>query len=205
MIAPGTTAFYDAWAVDGVEADRGAVSRQFEAAFPPGARVLDVGCGKGRDVVALLDMGFDAYGVEPNDAMRDRAQARDPRVAGRIAAATLPALGQPFGGGFDAVLCSAVLMHIAPHILPATLAALAAVLRPGGRLLMALPQMRADRLVDGHDPDGRQFDNHPPERVASLLAGHGVALLRCDEIATSSTDTRWRVLLFEAAGRAGQP
>lgn len=200
MSAAGTTAFYDAWAVDGPEADRSAISRQFEAAFPPGARVLDVGCGKGRDVVALLDMGFDAYGVEPNDAMRARALARDPRVAGRIAAATLPTLGQPFGGGFDAVLCSAVLMHVAADGLPATLAALAAVLRRGGRLLMALPQMQAHLLVDGHDPDGRQFDNHPPERVASLLAAHGLALLRCDEIATSSTDTRWRVLLFEATG-----
>jgi SAM-dependent methyltransferase len=203
MIAAGTTAFYGAWAVDGVEADRGAISRHFEAAFPPGARVLDVGCGKGRDVVALLDMGFDAHGVEPNDAMRARAPARDPRVAGRIAAAALPELGQPFGGGFDAVLCSAVLMHIAPDTLPATLAALAALLRPGGRLLMALPQMRADLLVDGHDPDGRQFANHPPERVASLLAARGLMLLRCDEIATSATDTCWRVLLFEAAPPQG--
>ena len=200
MIAAGSTAFYDAWAVDGVEADRGVISRQFEAAFPPGARVLDVGCGKGRDVVALLDMGFDAYGVEPNDAMRARALARDPRVTGRIAPATLPELGQPFGGGFDAVLCSAVLMHIAPAGLPAALAALAAVLRPGGRLLMALPQMQADLLVDGHDPDGRQFANHPPECVASLLGARGLVQLRCDEIATSSTDTRWRVLLFEGAG-----
>jgi len=32
-IAPGTTAFYDAWAADGVEAERSAVSRHFEAAF----------------------------------------------------------------------------------------------------------------------------------------------------------------------------
>ncbi len=62
-IAPGTTAFYDRWAVDGEEAARSAMSRQFESAFAPGARVLDVGCGKGRDVVALLDMGFEAYGV----------------------------------------------------------------------------------------------------------------------------------------------
>ena len=196
MIAPGTRAFYDAWAADGPEAERSAISRHFEAAFAPGARVLDVGCGKGRDVVALLDMGFAAFGVEPHDAMRARALARDPRLAGRIAAATLPALGQPFGGGFDAVVCSAVLMHLAPAELPPSLAALAALLRPGGRLLLALPGMRADLLVDGHDPDGRQFANHPPERVQALLAAHGLALLRCEDVAAPSTDTRWRVLLF---------
>jgi SAM-dependent methyltransferase len=196
-LARGTTLFYDDWAANGEENPRSLMSRQFEAAFAPGARVLDVGCGKGRDVVALLDMGFDAFGVEPHDAMRERATARDPRLAGRVAAATLPGLGQPFGGGFDAVVCSAVLMHLAADLLPAALAALSDVLQPKARVLMGLPEMRADLLVDGHDQDGRQFDNHAPERVQGLMAGLGFAPLRIEELATPSADTRWRVLLFE--------
>ncbi|MFL6698858.1 MAG: class I SAM-dependent methyltransferase [Vitreoscilla sp.] len=196
-MAPGTAAFYDHWAVAGQEAERSAMSRHFEAVFAPGARVLDVGCGKGRDVVALLDMGFDAFGVEPHDAMRARALARDPRMQGRVANAALPTLGRPFGGGFDAVACSAVLMHLAPEALPASLAALAAVLQPRGRVLMALPQMLAQQLVEGRDPDGRDFANHAPERVQQLFEQLGLALLRRDEIPTPSTDTRWRVLLFE--------
>ena len=196
-IAPGTTAFYDRWAVYGEESARSAMSRHFESAFAPGARVLDVGCGKGRDVVALLDMGFDAYGVEPNEAMRARAIRRDPRVPGRIADAALPALGQPFGGGFDAVTCSAVLMHLAAPELPASLAALAAVLKSRGRLLMALPEMLPELLIDGRDPDGRAFANHSPQHVQSLMASLGFALCKHDDIPTPSTDTRWRVLLFE--------
>lgn len=196
-IAPGTTAFYDRWAATGQEAARSAVSRHFEHAFAPGARVLDVGCGKGRDVVALLDMGFEACGVEPNEAMRSRALARDPRLPGRIADAALPALGQPFGGGFDAVACSAVLMHLPAAALPASLAALAAVLRPRGRVLMALPQMRPGLLVDGLDPEGRAFVNHSPQRVRSLMATLGFALCLRDDVPSPSTDTRWRVLLFE--------
>ena len=39
-IAPGTAAFYDQWAVAGEEARRSALSRHFEVAFAPGARVL---------------------------------------------------------------------------------------------------------------------------------------------------------------------
>ena len=196
-IAPGTTAFYDRWAVAGEEAARSAMSRHFESAFAPGARVLDVGCGKGRDVVALLDMGFDAYGVEPNEAMRSRAIARDARLPGRIADAALPGLGQPFGGGFDAVACSAVLMHLSAAALPASLAALAAVLRPHGRALVAVPEMLPELLVDGHDPDGRAFANHSPEHVQSLMAKAGFALRLREDIPAPSTDTRWRVLLFE--------
>lgn len=196
-IAPGTTAFYDRWAVAGEESPRSAMSRRFEAAFAPGARVLDVGCGKGRDVVALLDMGFAAFGVEPNDAMRAAAAARDPRMPGRVAAAALPALGEPFGGGFDGVVCSAVLMHLSHEDLPASLAALAALLRPRGRVLMAVPEMSPELLADGRDPDGRAFANHAPERVQRLFEALGVALLHRDDLATPSTDTRWRVLLFE--------
>ena len=196
-IAPGTTAFYDAWAAAGAENPRSAMSHHFESAFAPGARVLDVGCGKGRDVVALLDMGFDAYGVEPNDAMRAQALARDPRVRERIAAAALPELGVPFGGGFDAVACSAVLMHLSAEALPASLAALAAVLRPRARVLLAVPEMLPGLLAGGRDPDGRQFENHAPGHVAALLAPHGFTLLRAADIPTPSADTRWRVLLFE--------
>jgi SAM-dependent methyltransferase len=196
-IARGTAAFYDDWAANGQEAPRSAISRHFEAAFAPGARVLDVGCGKGRDVVALLDLGFDAFGVEPHDAMRSRAIERDPRLASRVAAAMLPDLGQPFGGAFDAIVCCAVLMHLAPADLPATFDALSAVLQPRGRLLLALPEMRAELLVDGRDPDGRRFANHGPEHVERLLAGRGFALLLLEEIAPASADTQWRVLLFE--------
>jgi SAM-dependent methyltransferase len=195
-IDPGTTAFYDDWATHGAESPRSAMSREFERAFAPGSRVLDVGCGKGRDLVALLDMGFDASGVEPNDAMRAKALARDPRVAGRIAAASLPALGQPFGGGFDGVVCSAVLMHVRAHDLAASLASIADVLEPSARVLLALPEMQHSLLLDGHDPGGRQFDNHPPEHVRELMSALGFSLAHRDDLSTPSADTTWRVLLF---------
>ena len=195
-IAPGTTAFYDDWAVNGQENARSLMSRQFEATFAPGARLLDVGCGMGRDLAVLREVGFDAYGLEPHAAMRAQAIERHPQLAGRISPAALPDIGQPFGGGFDGVLCSAVLMHIPDAALPASFAAFSAVSRPQARVLMAVPEMQADLLVDGHDRDGRQFTNHRCEHVAQLLAEHGFALLRNHDLITSE-DTRWRVLLFQ--------
>lgn len=195
-IAPGTQAFYDHWAEHGLENPRSAISREFPSTFAAGSRVLDVGCGKGRDVVALLDMGFDAYGVEPHDAMRAHALARDPRVAGRIAAASLPDLGQPFGGAFDAIVCSAVLMHVEAAALPASLAALSMALKPHGHVLVALPRMQPHLLAEGHDPDGRRFDNHAPDHVQGLMAPLGFAMTRCDAIVTPSVDTLWRLLVF---------
>jgi hypothetical protein len=57
--------------------------------------------------------------------------------------------------------------------------------------------MLVERLVDGRDPDGRQFANHAPEHVVRLLAERGLSSLGRRDIETASTDTRWRVMLFE--------
>lgn len=195
-VASGTAAFYNHWAATGQEAERSAISRHFEAAFAPGARVLDVGCGTGRDTAALLDMGFDAYGTEPHDAMRARAIKRHPRLATRISGQALPELGTPFGAGFDGVVCSAVLMHLAEDALPASLAALVAVLRSRARVLMAIPEMRPELLVDGRDAEGRAFTNHAPRRVQSSMEALGFVLIQRSDIGTPSADTVWRVLLF---------
>ena len=87
-------------------------------------------------------------------------------------------------------------MHLSADVLPATFAAFDAVLRPQARVLMALPEMQPELLIDGHDPDGRQFANHDPGRVRQLFATLGFALRQCEEL-VQSTDTLWRVLLFE--------
>jgi SAM-dependent methyltransferase len=190
-----TAAFYAHWAAHGQEAGRSAISRHFDAAFAPGARVLDVGCGMGRDLAVLLDSGFDAYGVEPNGAMRARAIERHPELADRIATASLPAMVQPFGASFDAIVCSAVLMHLSAADLVAAFHTFNSLIAPGGRLLLSVPEIQHDSLADGRDADGRQFTNHAPERVQSLLADLGFASLGRWEMATP--DTNWTVLLFE--------
>lgn len=77
------------------------VERYFVLAFTPGARVLDVGCGSGRDAARLLDSGYDAYGIEPVEALRHAAIADHPELAGRIGEGGLPRAGDAFGGEFD--------------------------------------------------------------------------------------------------------
>ena len=32
--------------------------------FPPGARILDIGCGLGREAFALYDLGFEVLGID---------------------------------------------------------------------------------------------------------------------------------------------
>jgi SAM-dependent methyltransferase len=101
----------------------------------PRERVLDLGCGAGRFVAALRDAGADPVGVEVAEAALVRARRNVPGADLRLVA---PDGSLPLGHGeVDLVWCSEVLEHV-PDTL-AFLTEIRRVLRPGGRLLLTVP------------------------------------------------------------------
>lgn len=110
-----------------------------ERHFRPGGRLLDIGCGGGRESIALSRRGFAVVGVDlvPGLVAAAEAGARESGVAVPYAVMNAVALGFA-AGRFDGVLMLAqVLACIPGH--ENRLRALAEahrVLRPGGRLLL---------------------------------------------------------------------
>lgn len=110
-------------------------SRLMPAAFPltRGQRLLDFGCGAGRFVTLARDLGVDAIGVEPDRQARDVATASGAQVYASLA----DLLADRPGAAFDRIQLKHVFEHL-PE--PArTLAELADLLAPGGRMLVAVP------------------------------------------------------------------
>lgn len=109
----------------------------------PGMRILDAGCGYGRNIVYLLRQGAEVFGVD--------ASADGIEHCRQLAAMVAPGLppenfqlaaieAMPFPAGFaDVVLCNSVLHFArdAAHF-RAMLAGLWRVLRPGGLLFCRL-------------------------------------------------------------------
>jgi ubiquinone/menaquinone biosynthesis C-methylase UbiE len=95
--------------------------------FAPGARALDVGCGTGFNVATLLRRGFSVTGVEPSEAMRERAIRDNPQA--RIIDGDISAL--PFRNAiFDIVVCIEVIRYLEDP--GRGLAEIARVLAPNG-------------------------------------------------------------------------
>ncbi len=102
--------------------------------LPAGLRILDAGCGSGRNMVALAARGS-VTGVEIAPASLQ--VARD-RGAGEVVPGSLDE-PLPFADGvFDLAVALDVLEHVADD--EAALRALARVIAPGGRLLVTVPQ-----------------------------------------------------------------
>jgi SAM-dependent methyltransferase len=96
-----------------------------------GLRVLDVGCANGYLGEALAERGYEVTGIEKPGLASDTF----PRSVELIEADI--DYGVPTLGLFDYVLCADVLEHL--HDPPAVLRDLRGMLKPGGRLLVSLP------------------------------------------------------------------
>lgn len=107
------------------------------ALVPPGARVLDAGCGTGRVMIRLAELGYDCVGVDLDASMLAEARRQAPALPWFQSDLTAfdPAL-LGIAAGFDLVVAAG---NVFPLLAAGTEAAvagrLAAALRPGGLLV----------------------------------------------------------------------
>jgi len=167
-------------------------------------RVIDVGSGTGRHAVALARLGFEVTGVDPDAEMLDQARA-NAEASGVDVAFVEGGFGDLAGLGLDmadAVICTG---NALPHVgglagLGAALRDFAAVLRPGGVLVVHL--LNHERLLEARPR------SLPP--VVRDKAGGTVVFLRLFEYDPPEAPERiWVEFVTDAkdasAAMAGDP
>lgn len=148
---------------------------------------LDIGAGSGRDAAWLHRLGFTVVAVEPSQSMRKAGQAYHPEADIRWLDDRLPALTRThqLGIAFDVILLSGVLMHVPPPDRPRAFRKIAALLKPGGRLLIS--------VRDGDGAGGRPMWPVVRGELEGYARAHGLMILQVAERADlqERADVRW--------------
>ncbi|ELY4510702.1 class I SAM-dependent methyltransferase [Cronobacter dublinensis] len=143
-----------------VAVDMSSLYAAFTPHLPAGARVLDAGCGSGRDALAFHRMGYD---VDAFDASREL-------VALARAHSGLPVKEMTFYDvdaveRYDGIWCCASLLHLAHDELPGAMQKLSEALRPGGVWYLSFKYGDGER-----EQQGRRFTDMNEARLTALLA-----------------------------------
>jgi len=142
----------------------------FRQALPSGARrVLDAGCGSGRDLRWFLERDLQAVGGDLSAALLDVARQNAP--AGRLVRLDLRRL--PFvGGSFDGVWACASLLHLPRVQVAFALDELARVLRRGGALFLGMKRGTGESWTD--TGGGRRFFTYfEADELLALVEARG--------------------------------
>jgi SAM-dependent methyltransferase len=130
----------------------------------PGASILELGCGDGRDAAYMLARGFDVHTSDGTPAMARLASARLGREVSVLRFEELDAVE-----AFDAVWSQAALLHVAEEQLPGVLAKIHRALKPGGWHWASYK----DGTGGGRDEGGRFFSYIPAERLEAAYHSAG--------------------------------
>ena len=155
------------------------------AALPRDARILEIGCGTGHNLPMLARFGA-VEAIEIDPAARAIASERLGRPVGD---APLPALPGIERGAYDLVAVLDVVEHIEDDV--AALAAMTTLLKPGGKILIAVPAHQW--LWSAHDVVNHHHRRYSKRTLARAIADAGLKPARL---------TYFNSLLFPLAAAA---
>jgi SAM-dependent methyltransferase len=130
----------------------------FLSMLPPGAAVLELGCGGGQDSAYMLSRGFDVTPTDGSAELATQAEAHLGRPVKIMAFEELDA-----EDAFDGVWAEASLLHVPRATLPDVIERIRRALRQGGALHATFKAGH----IEGYDGFGRYY-NYPS---ADLLSG----------------------------------
>ena len=160
----------DSFFAGSINADMAEDRRGFLEYVPAGGKILDAGCGSGRDSKAFLDAGYDVVAFDASEEMRKRAS----KYIGREVL-NLRFEDMSFDNEFDGIWASASLLHVPMDELPEVMRRINRALKPGGAIYASF------KYGEGTTARGeRVFSDFNEKSIVPLFEDAGFEIVRND-------------------------
>lgn len=146
-----------------VGADLDATRKRFASYLPAEARVIDMGCGSGRDVLAFRNMGFNAVGLDASEELVELATERL-KIPAIAADMSTWIADEPY----DGIWCCASLMHLSDNAIKLFFSNLKVNLASGGVVFMSVKS----GVDTGMDCQGRYFRNFTEDDMREMIRAY---------------------------------
>jgi SAM-dependent methyltransferase len=171
--------------------------RKWVKSLPAESRILDLGCGGGRDTDDLDRHGYCVVGVDRTSALLSAGRCRYPSLP--LIRADLRHL--PFQAmSFDGLWAAASLMHLPKREARRVLADLYRLARPGGLFAATVTYGVKSRLVTNGWVPGRYFARWRKAEFARAVRRAGWTILELQVISNRERKGRWVNLLAMKQG-----
>ena len=166
----------------------------FLAHIPPGGRILDAGCGSGRDSRYFLQHG---YRVEAFDSSIEMCRLASNLIGQTVVQKTFEEIDCT--SAVDGVWACASLVHVRRDRMDAVLERFSSALKPSGAMFVSF------KLRDGEwEQDGRLFSGYNQNSLQELIKNHPSFVLcsiwTTNDMRPGRTNEKWLNALIRRAG-----
>ena len=155
-------------------------------------KVLEIGCGNGRDAEYILEKTNDYLGTDISEELIKLAREKVPQAEFEVADVT----SFEFPAGLDIVFAFASLIHVTKEEFSIILHKLSAALDDGGVIRISLKYNDHYIEVDQQDEFGDRTYYHYSEQDIRELA-QNFKVLKMEVIGKSGTDAKWIEVLLQ--------
>jgi SAM-dependent methyltransferase len=130
----------------------------------PGSRVLDAGCGPGRDLKEMQALGFEVTGVDISQELLEMVPKEIATLKADLRMIPLPA------GSFEGIWANASLLHLPRRDMPEALSEMRRLLQEGGHFMISVKEGKGENWVADKGMEERFFTYYESEELDQLLA-----------------------------------
>lgn len=168
---------------------------EFSKMLPKGAKILDAGCGPGRDAKWFTDKGFDVVGIDLAEKMIEFARKIAPKATFKIM--DFRKLDFP-DKSFDAIWFSSSLLSIKKNDAPGALREMYRTLKKGGVMFLNSKVGEGEGLQKDNRYGGKSkfYAYYKLEEVKQLAEDAGFSIIKSFDKKDERYDDRRIIILF---------